>query len=173
MDERDAEERRADLLQQAAAGTAHDVNNLLLIVNACAAMALEDRTLGPDARELVREILEAGERATSLARQFLALGRPSEPPAIVDVAGLVQSSETLLRRVLGPGITLVLVTGRTPLPVRAHASQLEQVILNLVLNACNAMPDGGTLTIACAPAVDEQRGRQPCGAGAACRTPAL
>ncbi len=137
-----------EAVRQLAAGTAHDLNNLLLLVNGCAELALLDETLNPCTRQLMNEIIEAGERATSLTRRLLTLGKPpARQPAAVDVAALLMSSATLVGRLVGDRIRLSLDVGTAPLSVLADASQVEQVIVNLVLNARDAMAAGGTLTI--------------------------
>jgi len=132
-----------------AAGTVHDVNNLLVLVIGCAEMALDDETLSPRTRQLMQEILGVGERASSLTRQFLALGRPaSRPTSAVDVAAVLASAELLLRRVAGDHIQLWLDPGTPPHWVLAESTQIEQILLNLATNARDAMPSGGTLRIA-------------------------
>ena len=145
---RDNGDASVDSLRQLMAGTAHDLNNLLVLVNGCAELALLEDTLSPRARQLMSDILDAGERATSLTRQFLDLGRP---PVLlstgIDVAALLTSSATLLQRLVGDGITVSLDVGTAPLWVLAEASQLEQVIVNLVLNARDAMAATGTVAI--------------------------
>lgn len=135
-------------LRQLAAGTAHDVNNLLLLVSGCAELALMDDTLSPGTRQLMSEILDAGERATTLTQRLLSVSRPPAARAVVvDVGALLTSSATLFGRLVGDGIRLDLDVSAAPLWVLADASQLEQVIVNLVLNARDAMSPGGTLAI--------------------------
>lgn len=142
------DEHGTEFLRRLAAGTAHDVNNLLLLVNGCAELALDDDTLSPHTRKLVHDILATGARAAALTRQLLALGRPPVAPcAVVDVAALLRSSESLFRRLVGERIRLHFEPGTTPLWVLSSASQLEQVLVNLALNARDAMPAGGTLSI--------------------------
>jgi len=138
---------RAESLYWLAAGTAHDVNNLLMVVIGCAEMALDDHTLQPHTRDLVREIVGAGERAGLLTRQFLSVGRPAAPVSALDVTAVLRNAERLLRRFIGAGIDLQFRPGATPRWVHAQASQIEQVVVNLVLNARDAMAAGGTLTI--------------------------
>lgn len=148
MSKHEFDDARVESLYWLAAGTAHDVNNLLMVVIGCAEMALDDDTLKPHTRDLVREIVGAGERAGKLTRQFLSVGRPVEPASAVDVAAVLAQAEALLRRLVGAGIVLHLTTGATPQWVRAQASQIEQIVVNLALNARDAMAAGGALTIA-------------------------
>ncbi len=139
---------RVDALYWLTAGTAHDINNLLTVLIGCAELALTDGTLQPQTRQLVRDIVGAGERAGLLTRQLLAAGRPPvSPTAVVDVSAVLRQAETLLRRLVGTGVSLHLVPGEQPLRVRADASQIEQVVVNLALNARDAMSAGGVLTI--------------------------
>ena len=148
MSRHEFDDGRAESLYWLTAGTAHDINNLLTVLIGCAELALNDATLQPQTRQLVRDIVGAGERAGSLTRQLLSAGRPSiSSTAVVDVAGVLRQAETLLRRLVGTGVSLHLVPGERPLRVRADASQIEQVVVNLALNARDAMPTGGVLTI--------------------------
>ncbi len=150
---------RATSLHWLAAGTVHDVNNLLVLVIGCAELALDDETLSPRARQLMQEIVGVGERASSLTRQFLALGRPAATPAgVVDVAAVLRAAESLLRRVTGEHVQLWIDPGPAAQWVLAEASQIEQVLVNLAGNARDAMPSGGTLRIALRDAVDRRPG---------------
>lgn len=139
-------------LRQLAAGTAHDLNNLLLVVIGCAELALDDASLTDATRRLMHDILSSSARAAALTRQFLVLGRPPLPAAPIDVAALLVSAESLLRLMVGDGIALHLDACQSRLFVRSGASQIEQVIVNLALNARDAMPHGGRLSVSIAPA---------------------
>jgi two-component system, cell cycle sensor histidine kinase and response regulator CckA len=141
-------EERAESLYRLAAGTVHDVNNLLALVVGCAELALDD-DLTPRTRQLLQEIASVGERATSLTRQFLTLGKPPvAPTSIVDVTEVLRAAGTLLKRVLGHRVPLHLDLDAEPQWVLAEASQLEQILVNLAVNARDAMPGGGSLTVA-------------------------
>lgn len=142
-------EARAESLHRLAAGTVHDVNNLLALVVGCAELALDDAELNPRTRQLLEEIAAVGERATSLTRQFLTLGKPPTAPAtVVDLTEVLRSVKTLLARVVGDRVDLRLEIGPGPQWVLAEATQLEQIIVNLAVNARDAMPAGGSLTVA-------------------------
>lgn len=160
MNKPEIEGAREASLHWLAAGTVHDVNNLLVLVIGCAEMALDDETLSPRTRQLMQEIVGVGERASLLTRQFLALGKPAARPAsAVDVTAVLASAESLLRRVCGDRIQAWIDPGTTPCRVLAEPSQIEQILLNLASNARDAMPSGGTLHIS----VREAASRRPGG----------
>jgi two-component system, cell cycle sensor histidine kinase and response regulator CckA len=148
-------------LHRLAAGTVHDVNNLLVLVIGCAEMALDDETLSPRTRQLMHEIVGVGERASSLTRRFLALGKPVVRPTVaVDVVAVLTQAESLLRRVTGDHIQLWTDPGPTPQWVLAESSQIEQILVNLASNARDAMPSGGTVRIAVREAVGRRQGSE-------------
>jgi PAS domain S-box-containing protein len=155
----DVTERRAveDQLRQAqklealgrlAGGVAHDFNNLLAVVQAYAGLLRASLGAGDERLEQVDHILTATDRAAGVTRQLLAFGRKQVlSPVALDLNEAVQSIATLLGRVLGADVEILLDLTTGLDPVRADPTQLEQVILNLCLNARDAMPDGGRLTI--------------------------
>jgi two-component system cell cycle sensor histidine kinase/response regulator CckA len=140
--------QKMDSLGRLAGGVAHDFNNLLTVIRGYADV-LSNQFAGEDPRlGEVREIRSAADRATSLTRQLLAVSRRQVlTPREVDLNLLVQDMERMLGRVIGENITITTLPGRDLGWVRADPSQLEQVLLNLAVNARDAMPDGGTLTI--------------------------
>lgn len=143
----DFDDARSDVLRRLAAGTVHDVNNLLVVVIGCAELALDDDSLSPRVRQLMQEIVDVGERASSLTQQFLSLRLTVAPTSVVDVAAVVRSARPLLDRLAGADITLRVGLGESPHWVVADARQIEQIVVNLAVNARDAMPAGGTLTV--------------------------
>jgi PAS domain S-box-containing protein len=153
--------QKLEALGSLAGGVAHDFNNLLAAMMGYT--QLIQRSLpGDDARQndLV-EIRRAGDRAAALSRQLLAFARRQViDPRILDVNDVLRAAEAMLRRLVGGDITVVLQLAPTLAPVRVDPGQLEQVILNLAVNAHDAMPAGGTLTIETSGVVlDEAYGR--------------
>jgi signal transduction histidine kinase len=149
--------RREDQLRQAqkmeaigrlAGGIAHDFNNLLSVILGYSQDLLARETLSDVARERLGEIELAGERAAALTRQLLAFSRQQViDPSVLDVDEVMKGLERMLDRVLGEDVELRFVAGDQPVRVRADRGQLEQVMMNLVVNARDAMPQGGKLTI--------------------------
>jgi two-component system cell cycle sensor histidine kinase/response regulator CckA len=131
-----------------AGGVAHDFNNLLSVILSYSGMIADRRRSWEDASTDAREIHRAALRAADLTKQLLAFSRQQIlAPAVLDVNHVIKGMETLLRRLTGEDVALSLVTSRAVGCVHADAGQLEQVILNLVVNAREAMPRGGNLTI--------------------------
>jgi len=140
--------QKMDAIGRLAGGVAHDFNNLLTAIVGNAELLLD--TVGRDhpASEDVDEILKAARRAADLTRQLLAFGRRQVlAPRVVDLNSVVAGLDKMLRRLVGEHIELKSVLAAGPGAVKADPGQLEQVIVNLVVNARDAMPDGGKLTI--------------------------
>ncbi len=136
-----------------AGGVAHDFNNLLMVVKGHAEMLL-DRLPGSaadrqsPARQNVEQIQQAAERAAGLTRQLLAFSRMQVlQPRVLDLNEVVAGMIQMVSRVIGANIELAFLPGANLGRVKADPSQIEQVALNLVVNARDAMPDGGRLTI--------------------------
>jgi PAS domain S-box-containing protein len=128
---------------------AHDFNNFLTVILGNAGIALTALPPDSSARAELEEIERTAERAAQLTRQLLAFGRPrSFAPEPVDLNALVRGLERILRRQCGESVRLVLDLSPRPATVAAHPAQMEQILLNLAINARDAMPQGGTLTIA-------------------------
>ena len=149
MEEQVQQAQKLDSIGRLAGGVAHDFNNLLTVILSCAEAlrtGLAAR-LAPDPED-VEEILAAGERARDLTRQLLSFARRQViAPVALDMNKVVRGSERLLRRLLGEDIELQVKLQPALWPVRCDPGQLEQVVMNLSVNARDAMPGGGTLTL--------------------------
>ena len=144
-----AQVTKMQAISQLAGGVAHDFNNILTAVLGLCDQLLERRT--PDSPDFadIDQIRQNAGRAAALVRQLLAFARQQTlRPQLLDVASIVQALSFLLQRLIGPKIDLITEFGENVRHVRADPSQLEQVIVNLAVNARDAMPDGGTLRIA-------------------------
>ena len=140
--------QKMESIGRLAGGIAHDFNNLLTVINGMAELAIdsigEDHPLLPG----LQEIRLAGDRAARLTRQLLALSRQQVlKPEVINLSHTVSGMETMLRRLIGEDVSLVLALADDLHNVKGDPGQVEQVILNLAVNARDAMPDGGTLTI--------------------------
>jgi signal transduction histidine kinase/CheY-like chemotaxis protein len=141
--------QKIEAIGHLAGGIAHDFNNLLTVINGYSAFLLED--LGSDypRRQELEEINKAGERAAALVRQLLAFSRRQVlNPELVDLNAVVGEMDKMLRRLIDENIELVTDLDPVSTPVYADRTQLEQIIVNLAINARDAMPHGGQLTIA-------------------------
>ena len=132
-----------------AGGIAHDFNNLLTVINGFSEILQHQFPPDTPTGELVGQIHDAGARAAGLTRQLLAFSRrQSVPTTAVDVRAVVDGLRPLLVPLVGEGVRVVIAPGPPPPPVRADHGQIEQVVMNLCVNARDAMPGGGTLTVA-------------------------
>ena len=141
--------QKMEAVGRLAGGIAHDFNNLLTIINGYSELLLLSHfPIGDRRRESIATIRDAGTRAARLTQQLLAFSRKAViEPKVIDLNLLVSESTQMLRRLIGEDVNLVVNLARTPLRINADASQMEQVILNLVVNARDAMPTGGRLTV--------------------------
>ena len=148
LEEQFLQAQKMEAVGRLAGGVAHDFNNLLTVINGYSAMALETLAESESLHADLEEIYKAGERAASLTRQLLAFSRRQPlAPRILDLNAIVSDMDRMLRRVLGEDIRLT-TTLETPLSsILGDAGQLEQVVLNLAVNARDAMPEGGQLLI--------------------------
>jgi PAS domain S-box-containing protein len=148
LEEQYRQAQKLETIGQLAGGIAHDFNNLLTVINGYSRRALGERNLTDGLRNSIGEVLKAGERAADLTRQLLIFGRRQiNAPKVVDVNEIVSQSESLLRRIVGENVRLKIVRGANLGPIRVDASQFHQVLLNLVANARDAMPEGGDVSI--------------------------
>lgn len=140
--------QRLDAMGRLAGGVAHDFNNLLTAINGFAELLLSQLPTVDPRRAFADEILKAGERAADLAGQLLAFSRRQPvSPQILDLNAVVRDTETLLRRLIGEDIVLITRLDPTCGAVRADYGQLQQVLVNLAVNARDAMPRGGELVL--------------------------
>ncbi len=141
--------QRLEAVGQLAGGIAHDFNNLLTVILGHANLMAEELGEGDPIRESVDQIRDAGDRAATMTRQLLAFsGRQVLAPGAVDLHELVTDIERLLRRIIGEDVDLSTDLRPGTARVLADSGQIEQVLMNLVVNARDAMPVGGTIGIA-------------------------
>jgi two-component system cell cycle sensor histidine kinase/response regulator CckA len=140
--------QKVEAIGRLAGGIAHDFNNLLTIIKGYSQLSCIELKEGDTLRGNIDEIQKAAERAASLTRQLLAFSRRQVMEMkVVDLNTLLRDLEKMLRRVIGEDIEMVIQTAGDLGGVRADVGQIEQVIMNLVVNAKDAMPSGGKLTI--------------------------
>jgi signal transduction histidine kinase/ActR/RegA family two-component response regulator len=140
--------QKLEAVGQLAGGIAHDFNNLLQAIRGYAAMAAAGPDLPPQLSDDLQQVLAATDRAAALTRQLLAFGRRQVlEPRHLDLNEVVADLMKMMGRIIGEHITLRLIPGHNLAAVWADRGQIEQVLMNLCVNARDAMPDGGTLTI--------------------------
>ncbi len=140
--------QKMEAVGRLAGGIAHDFNNLLMIIMGYSELLLSELDQDHQMRGKVEETQKAAERAVSLVRQLLAFSRKQVlDPKVVDLNAVVGNLEKMLRRLIGEDIELIARMDASLGQVKADPGQLEQVLMNLVVNARDAMPQGGKLTI--------------------------
>jgi two-component system, cell cycle sensor histidine kinase and response regulator CckA len=148
LEEQFRQAQKMDAIGRLAGGVAHDFNNLLTVINGCCDLVLLGLAPPDQTASLLGEIRKAGERAAGLTRQLLAFSRKQVlEPRLLDLNALVVESEKLLGRLIGEDVRLTTALAPDLGRVKADRGQIEQVIMNLAVNARDAMPQGGKLTI--------------------------
>jgi PAS domain S-box-containing protein len=148
-EERFRQSQKLEALGRLAGGVAHDFNNLLTVIVSCSEALLDGMPREDPLREDAAEIADASAKAAQLTRQLLAFGRrqPTHPIPL-DVGETVAGMEKMLRRLIGEDVELSISRQAGLLPILADPGKIEQVVLNLVVNARDAMPAGGRVVIA-------------------------
>jgi two-component system cell cycle sensor histidine kinase/response regulator CckA len=140
--------QRMEAIGRLAGGVAHDFNNLLTVIKGYSELMLDELKPSDPMRGEMEEVQRAADRAASLTRQLLAFSRRQVlAPKVLDLNDLVRDTEKLLRRLLGEDVELITALDQQLGSVRADPGQIEQVLMNLAVNARDAMPSGGKLTI--------------------------
>lgn len=146
--------QKMEAIGRLAGGIAHDFNNLLTVICGYSEILLHELPPDDSSRDALNEIRKAGDRAASLTRKLLAFSRKQVlEPDILDLNALVGDCENMFRRLLGEDIRLTITLAPDLGKIKADPSQIDQVLLNLVVNARDAMPRGGELAIATANTV--------------------
>ena len=173
LEERLRQSQKLEAIGRLAGGVAHDFNNILMSIMGSAELLLMDLTPGKGAHDEANEIKLSVQRGAGLTRQLLAFSsRHATSPKLFALADAVSGMETMLRRLMGPEIELISIRPPRPTMVMADQGQIEQVLLNLVVNARDAMPHGGRLTLKieevdldeqeAATVIEAQAGRYAC-----------
>jgi PAS domain S-box-containing protein len=148
LEEQYRQAQKMEAVGRLAGGIAHDFNNLLTVINGQAVMLLQDVAAETPAADAARAILMAGERAAGLTQQLLAFSRKQiVAPRVLDLNAVVADTETMLRPLIGEDVLLTRDLQPALGAVRADPTQVQQVVMNLAINARDAMPQGGRLSL--------------------------
>jgi len=158
LDNRMQQSQRLESIGILAGGIAHDFNNLLTVIRGYCSMLLDRPHRDEESVNPIRQIDSAAERAAGLTSQLLAFSRRQVlQPKVLNLNNILQDLQTLVRRLITEDIELVTFLDPQLAPVKADQSQMEQVIMNLVVNARDAMPEGGKITLETANVVIDER----------------
>jgi len=148
LEEQLRQAQKMEAVGRLAGGVAHDFNNLLMVIKGHTELLLEGMQSGDRARRKIEQIDRSADRATSLTRQLLAFSRMQVlQPRSINLNGVIEEMGKLIPRLIGEDVELVIHTASDLGTIRADASQMEQIIMNLAVNSRDAMPKGGKLII--------------------------
>jgi PAS domain S-box-containing protein len=146
--------QKMEAVGRLAGGVAHDFNNILGVIIGYSDLVLEDLSVDDSSRRRIGQIRKAGARAAEVTRQLLAFSRKQIlAPKVLDLSSIVSETARMLLRLLGEDIDLITKLSQMPIRVKADPAQMEQVIMNLAVNARDAMPSGGKLILETSTAV--------------------
>ncbi|MBL9142675.1 MAG: response regulator [Verrucomicrobiaceae bacterium] len=156
-EEKNRQTAQLEAVGRLAAGVAHDFNNILTVIKGQASLLVGDSNLPPSAQQSIEQMADAADRATGLVRQLLAFGRQQVVvPRPIDVRSHIESQSRLLGRLVGERVALRWESQPSMPAAQVDPGSLDQVLLNLVVNARDAMPQGGCITVsACTARIDE------------------
>ena len=148
LEEQLRQAQKMEAIGRLAGGVAHDFNNLLMVIGGSAELAIETLPATHPIKDELRQICDAARRGASLTRQLLVFSRRQViEPRLLDLNGALRDVNSMLKRLVGEDVQVITNLATRLTAVRADAGQLEQLVMNLAVNARDAMPRGGTLTI--------------------------
>lgn len=148
LEERFQTAQRLESVGRLAGGIAHDFNNLLTIINGYSDVLLQVMDPNAPGTRAIREIRKAGEKAAGLTHQLLHFSRKHVvQPVVMDVNATVRESESMMRRMVSEDVELTMILDPVAARIQADPGQFEQILMNLVSNACDALPEGGRIVL--------------------------